>query len=33
MNKGSRSYKDRFDETLQQVEKLKIGLSEIAKEI
>jgi predicted nucleotidyltransferase len=30
MIRGSLSYEDRFDETLQQVEKLKKGLSEIA---
>jgi predicted nucleotidyltransferase len=33
MIKGSLSYEDRFDETLKQVEKLKTGLSEIAKEV
>ena len=30
MIRGSLSYEDRFDETLQQVEKLRKGLSEIA---
>lgn len=33
MIKGSLSYEGSFDETLEQVEKLKTGLSEIAKEI